>query len=184
MKPLKGQLLVAAPQLNDPNFTRTVLLMFEHTEDGAAGLVLNRPTEATVTDLSEQVFDQAFTWEKAINLGGPVAGPLLILHGLEEQADQEILPGVYSTFISSKIQHLIRRRVEPSLVIANCAGWGPGQLEGEIEREAWLSMPARPDHVFRDGAEDLWEAALKQIKAADLSRFFGVRALPLDPTLN
>ena len=184
MKPLKGQLLVAAPKLDDPNFARTVLLMVEHTEDGAAGIVLNRPTEATITDLSEQVFQESFEWEKPINLGGPVAGPLLILHTVEDLADQEVLPGVFSTFISSKIQQLIRRRIEPSLVIANCAGWGPGQLEGEIRSEAWLSMPAKPDHVFWGGAADLWDTTLRQIKAADLTRFLGVRGLPLDPSMN
>ena len=184
MSSLTGHLLVASPQLVDPNFARTVLLLFEHSDQGASGVVLNRATEATITDLSEQVFEEHFAWEKPINLGGPVPGPLLVLHTIEELADQEVLPGVFSTYISSKIQRVIRRRPEPSLIVANCAGWGPGQLERELEQESWVHLPAKPEHLFGDDAGDLWDTLSKAVRSSHLAQFLGLRVIPGDPAAN
>jgi putative transcriptional regulator len=184
MKSLKGHLLVATPRLVDPNYHRTVLLMFQHTETNAAGVVLNRPTGATVSDISEQVLPEPCDWEKPINLGGPVEGPLLILHQIEELSDHVMIPGVYGTFDSSKIREILQLRAEPSLIVANYAGWGPGQLEAEIEEESWLDLPATSEYVFWDDARDLWETVVKQINAEQLSRVLGISELPGDPTLN
>src|SRR5262249_40524889 len=97
MTSLKGHLLVATPELLAPIFTHSVILMLDHSEGGAAGLIINRPTEATVTAIAEQVFEEASDWDKPISLGGPVPGPMVVLHTVEELADQEVLPGVYST---------------------------------------------------------------------------------------
>lgn len=184
MKSLKGKLLIATPNLHDPNFARTVLLMFEHTEEGAAGVILNRPTEATITDLSEQVFQEPFEWDKPISLGGPVPGPLVVFHEIEDLADQEVIDGVYQTIDAAKIQQLLRQRPEPSLIVANCAGWGPGQLEGEIEADAWISRPATSEHVFWEGSEDLWEVMVKGVNTSQLSELLGLRIVPEDPSLN
>jgi len=184
MQSLKGHLLVATPQLVAPIFSRSVLLMLEHTDEGAAGVILNRPTEATISEISERIFQERLEWDKPMNLGGPVPGPLMVLHTLEELADQETIAGVYNTVDSDKIQQIVRRRIEPSLIVANYAGWGPGQLEGEIEEDSWLSLPATIRHVFWDGAVDLWEAAIKEIHASQLTRLLGLRAVPDDPSLN
>ncbi len=184
MTSLSGHLLVASPKLLDPNFTRTVLLLFEHSQRGAAGVVLNRATEATVSDLAEQVFEEPFSWDKVIHLGGPVAGPLLVLHTVEEFADRTILPGVYSTFLTTKIQRLIRERPEPSLIIANCAGWGPGQLEGELERADWDHLPASPEHLFRDTTTDLWDDLSRASRSGNLARYLGLKVVPGDPGAN
>jgi putative transcriptional regulator len=185
MKSLKGHLLVATPELLAPFFTRTVILMFEHSEEGAAGVVLNRPTEATVTDLSEQVFEERFEWAKPIHLGGPVPGPLMVIHTVEGLSDREILGGVYSSIDASHVQQVIRGRTEPSLIVANYAGWGPGQLESEIAEGSWSSAPATAEHVFWAGAEDLWDAVIKQIHAAPpLAGLLGLRNVPEDPTVN
>ena len=123
MNSLKGQLLVATTQLLDPNFGRTVVLILEHNDEGAVGVILNRPTQARVTDLAGQGFDESTDWDKPIHLGGPVPGTVLVLHAVEELSDVEILPGVYSTAEASKIQQLISRQAEPSLILANYAGW-------------------------------------------------------------
>lgn len=186
MKTLQGHLLAAAPGLLDPNFRKTVLLMLAHSADGAVGVVLNRPTEATVEKLSEEVFSEAIDWDKPIHLGGPVPGPLMILHAEEEFSDQEILPGVYSTVDSEKIQDLLKRRVEPCLVIANYAGWGPGQLESEMDEGSWLTLPACVEHVFEpDGdGEDFWESVRGQFQTVRLTDLLGVREQPSDPSLN
>ena len=69
-------------------------------------------------------------------------------------------------------------------VVANYAGWGPGQLEGEIEEDSWLSTPARVEHVFWEGDEDLWEVVHKQISAWDLSRILRIKTVPPNPSLN
>jgi putative transcriptional regulator len=184
MPSLKGHLLVATPQLVAPIFSRSVLLMLEHTEQGAAGVILNRPTDATITDISERIFRERFEWDKPMNLGGPVPGPLMVLHTLGDLADQETIAGVYNTVDSDKIQRLVRRKAEPSLIVANYAGWGPGQLEGEIEEDSWFSVPASVRYVFWDGEADLWDAAIKQVKATRLSRLLGLRAVPDDPSVN
>jgi putative transcriptional regulator len=184
MKSLKGYLLVATPNLLDPNFARTVLLMLEHTAEGAVGIVLNRPTEATVADISEQVLDEKLDWEKPIGLGGPVPGPLMVVHGLESLSDQEIFTGLYSTAEAAKLQQLLRQRVEPSVLVANYAGWGPGQLEREIEEGSWSSLPATIEHVFESDASELWDQVSDEAESTPLTEILGVRQIPPDPSVN
>src|SRR4051794_33409137 len=115
MNSLKGHLLIASPSLLAPFYTRTVILMLEHSEEGALGVVLNRPTSATITDISEQVFGDRLEGEKPIYLGGPVPGPLMVIHGDEGLADQEVLAGVYSSIDAAKVQEVLRRKADPSL---------------------------------------------------------------------
>jgi len=184
MKSLKGQLLISTPHLLAPFFTRSVILMLEHNEEGAMGVVLNHPTDAVVTDIAETVFQEPFEWDKPLGLGGPVPGPLMVLHTLEGLADQEVLPGLYSTIEASKVQELLRGRVEPSLVIANYSGWGPGQLEGEFDVDSWLTLPATIAYSFWAGTKDLWEVVVKEVNAKKLSEFLGLREVPPDPTMN
>ncbi len=184
MKSLKGQLLIAAPGLASTFFSRTVILMLEHGEDGATGVVLNRPTEATVTDIAEPVLSEPFEWGKTLNLGGPVSGPLMVLHRAEDLADEQIVPGVFHTVEDDKVREMIRERVEPSLILVNYAGWGPGQLEGEFDVESWLTLPATVDHVFWAGRRELWDVVVKAVNARRLSDFLGLREVPADPNLN
>lgn len=184
MTTLKGHLIVASPDLLDPNFARSVLLMFEHTKGGAAGLILNRPTVATIGDISEQVFSEAFEWDKPLNLGGPVVGPLLVLHTEETLSDQEVMDGLYTTVDAVKVQILLRKRVEPSLILANYAGWGPGQLEAEIREGSWLLTPATIPMVYETSDEDGWAAIVREIEANRLPKILGIREVPDDPSLN
>ena len=184
MKSLKGHLLIASPELLSPFFTRSVTLMLEHTEQGAMGVTLNHPTDATVTDIAEEVFGEPFEWEKPIHLGGPVPGPLMILHTDAELADLEALPGVYGTIEAEKLREVLRTRPEPSLIIANNSGWGPGQLEGEFGDDSWLTLPATTEHVFWPGPADLWSVVVKGVNARKLSEFLGIDEVPPDPSLN
>jgi len=165
MNSLKGQLLIATPQLLAPIFTRSVILMLEHNEDGAMGVILNQPINTTITDLAGKIFEEGFEWDKPLSLGGPVPGPLMVLHTVEELSDQEVLPGIFHTLEASRVQEVIRRRPEPSLVIANYSGWGPGQLEGEFGWDSWLTLPARDDYVFWVGEKDLWKVVVNQVNA-------------------
>jgi len=184
MASLKGHLLIASPRLLEPTFARTVILMLEHTDEGAAGLVLNRATEATITDIAETVFLEPLNWDKPLHLGGPVSGPLMVLHQVKEIADQEILPGVYHSIEMSHVHDAVMDRTEPSLILANYAGWGPGQLENEFDLDSWLTLPATPEFVFWTRTEDLWDVVVKAVNARKLSDFLGLREIPTDPSMN
>lgn len=184
MKSLKGQFLVATPRLQDPNFAQSVLLMLEHNEDGALGVIVNRPVEATVSDLAQQLFQEPFDWEKPINLGGPVAGPLMVLHTDAKLADQHVVDSVYSSVDAAKIQKVLRQRKEPTLIIANYAGWGPGQLESEFETDSWYAFPADAEHVFWQSDADLWKVIVREINRATLRDIAHLDDLPDDPANN
>ena len=184
MRSLKGHLLIASPSLVAPFFGRTVILMLDHSEEGAAGVVLNRPTEATVSDIAETVFSEPFEWDKPLNLGGPVSGPLMVLHEVEEISDQEIIPGLYNSVEMSKVRQAVMGRTEPSLILANYAGWGPGQLEGEFGVDSWLTLPASLEYVFWESPRDLWDVVVKAVNARKLSEFLGLRDVPRDPSWN
>lgn len=184
MTTLKGHLLVASPGLLDPNFARSVLLMFEHNKQGAAGLILNRPTVATISDIAEQVFSEPFDWDKPLNIGGPVVGPLLVVHTDEELSDREVIDGLFTTIDAAKVQVLLRQKVEPSLILANYAGWGPGQLEAEIKEGSWLLTAATPDLVFGTDNDEDWAAIVLEIESRVLPKILGIREVPEDPSLN
>ena len=142
MQTLKGHLLIATPHLRSPIFSRSVILILDQNEEGALGVILNQPISTTMTDLSGKIFVEDFEWDKPISLGGPMASSLVMLHTDEDLADEEIIPGVYITIDGSKVQDLIDLRSEPSLVVANYSGWGPGQLDGELRADSWLTLPA------------------------------------------
>ena len=115
-------------------FSRSVVLLLGHDEDGALGIILNKPTNTTMTDLSGKIFDDDFEWDQPLHLGGPVAGPMAVFHTVEAMADGEVIPGVFQTLEATKVQHVLSQKTQPSLVVANYSGWGPGQLEEEIEQ--------------------------------------------------
>jgi putative transcriptional regulator len=184
MNSLQGHLLIATPQLQSPFFSRSVILMLDHGDDGAMGIILNHPMNATVTDLSGKIFDEDFEWDKPLYLGGPVTGPLMVLHTIADMADQEVLPGLYCTLEATKVQEIISRKAEPSLVVANYSGWGPGQLESEFGWDSWLTLPAQREHLFWEGEKELWKVVVNEVNAKKLSEFLGLRDLPSDPTVN
>ena len=184
MNSLRGHLLIATPGLLGPDFARTVLLVLEHDEGGAMALVLNRPTGATLSDLAGRVFEEGFEWDKPIHLGGPVTGPFTVIHAIEGLADREVIPGVYHTVEATKVQEVISRRPEPSLAVANYAGWGPGQLEGEFLEDSWLTLPATAEHVFWVGEKDLWRVVVSEANARKLADLLGLGDLPPDPSVN
>lgn len=184
MQSLKGQLLIAAPQLTNPMFSRSVILMLDHNHDGAMGVIVNQPINTTISDLAGKIFENDFEWSKPLHLGGPVPGSLLVLHTLEVFGDQEIVPGVFITLDASSVQDLIRQRVEPSLIIANYSGWGPGQLEGEFDWDSCVTLPATSERVFWTGEKELWKVVVGEVNARKLSDFLGLKSHPVDPTWN
>jgi putative transcriptional regulator len=184
MTSLKGQLLVAAPGLPGPMFARSVVLLLDHDEAGAMGVILNAPTGTTMTDLAGKLFEEGFAWDKPLHLGGPVPGPLVVLHEIEDLADREVVPGVYAALEAVKAQEVASRKAEPSLVLANHAAWGPGQLEDEIGSGHWYTLPATAEVVLWRADADLWDVAIKRANARKLSAILRLRGLPADPGWN
>jgi putative transcriptional regulator len=178
-----GQLLVAEPMLGDPNFDRTVVLVVEHSADGAMGLVLNRPTTIAVVDVlpawAPIVADPA-----VLHVGGPV----------EEQSgwclarvsDPAPRPGYVPVLGDVGLVDLdadpldavgsIRR----ARLFAGYSGWGPGQLERELAGDAWFVVAAEPDDPFLTDGATLWSRILAR-QGGPLSR---LALFPPDPSMN
>lgn len=185
MKSLKGHFLIASPSLGDPNFEKSVVLLFDHSEEGAAGIIVNRPSPITIAHISHKVFEIKSDWEKPLNIGGPVNGPLAAAHTIKELADMEVLPGLYGALNPEHLKQLIRKQQEPTLFLLNYAGWGAGQLERELEEDSWIVMPAQIDQVFWTEETALWDTLMaQQHDKATLQRALGIRIQPHDPTMN
>jgi putative transcriptional regulator len=175
---LKGQLLIASPSLLDPNFRRTVVLVTEHGDHGAAGLVLNRPSESPVAEVVPQLGWLAEAGDP-VWIGGPVEQNAVLVLGEFEVAEESPVP----VFGDVGFVALDTEEPEPPLrarVFAGYAGWGDGQLEDELARDDWIVEPAVPDDVFAGDAEDLWRAVLRRKGGV----FELVSRMPEDPSLN
>lgn len=182
MESLEGQLLLASPQLLDPNFVRTVVLLVEHNDMGALGLVINRPTGKTIQELWKQVGESPCENQQPVHLGGPVSGPLMAIHTADGLAEMEIATGLFFAAKKQNLDELVRRDERFKIFVGH-SGWGPGQLEGEIEQGAWRAIPAKLDDVF-DAPEDLWQRLMQRAVAGVLPEMLGIKHIPLDPSLN
>jgi putative transcriptional regulator len=175
---LRGSLLIAAPQLLDPNFRRTVLLVTQHDEEGAMGVVLNRPSGMTVADAAPDL-EPLVGAETPIFAGGPVQPTAGVVLAEVEHAEEPIfaevvlLPGIDE--LAAVADETDRLRV-----FAGYAGWGPGQLDGELEREDWIVEPARPADVFSHNPDALWVEVLSRKGG----QYALVARMPEDPSLN
>jgi len=183
MASLQGNFLIASPHLGDGNFNRSVVLMVKHDEDGAFGLVLNRPTGNTVAEIWKLVADDISDRQNPIYLGGPVQGPLMAVHSLESAAETEILKGVYLSAHKDQLREVVAAEKAPFRLFTGYSGWGAGQLEGELEAGGWLVSPATAELVFHD-QDDLWERVMHGVAKDILAPSLKARHLPQDPTLN
>src|ERR1700733_4424254 len=162
MQSLAGQLLIASTQLMDPNFVRTVLIMVQHSEDGALGLILNRPTQTSVKEACQQVLGVDCEVPGLLQHGGPCEGPLMVVHRHQTMSDSRIMPEVFFTTDRTKIEWVMKYEPEGSKYFVGYAGWSPGQLEAEMKLGSWLPVAAKPEHIF-DADEDLWQKIMTQI---------------------
>ena len=162
METLRGSLLLAAGGLFDPNFRRTVVLIAEHGEEGALGLVLNRPAKVRVQDAAP-LLSGLVEPEAPLFVGGPVQpDAVLVLAEFTDAvfADRPVVGAVGFADPSldpNLVQGIVRARV-----FAGYSGWGPGQLEGEMTESAWIVEPALPDDVFTLEPERLWMSVLRR----------------------
>jgi putative transcriptional regulator len=178
---LRGQLLVAGPAMLDPRFARTVILVGEHSEEGAMGIVLNRPSEARVADavpgLAELVSENA-----VVHVGGPVQREAVTALAEFDDPDQ-------AAAIVFDAVGFARGDLDPALlagtarrvrIFAGYAGWSAGQLEGELEQDDWILAAPEPDDIFSDEGIDLWASVLRRKGG----RFELLARMPLDPSVN
>ncbi len=183
MKSLQAYLLIAADELAEP-FTRSVVLLIRHNEDGALGLILNRPTSATLKDAWERLNDTPCRRDEPIYLGGPCEGPLVVLHTDDRLMEVEVLPGLYFCAGKEKLETLAARTdQQPIRFFAGYSGWSPGQLESELAQGSWAVMPAKLEHVF--GPDDeLWNRVQRQVADTALRAALRIKQTPEDASLN
>jgi len=177
---LKGHLLVAGPRLIDPNFRRSVILVGEHGDDGALGVILNRASEATVDEALPEL-TVLVDGADAIHVGGPVQPTAVVV--LAEFADPERAGSLVVAnigFLPSEVDPDELGELRRARVFVGYAGWGPGQLDGELSEGSWIVEPAAPEDVFTAAPEELWSDVLRRKGGP-----FGVLALmPPDPSSN
>ena len=180
---LQGHLLVASPNLGDPNFFRSVVLLVRHNEEGAFGVVLNRPSNTPLKEIWAKVSESPCTTEAVIHHGGPCPGPLMAVHREEFLAESEVLPNLYFATDKDKLEHLVLKPSETARFYAGYAGWQAGQLEAEMEQGAWFSAPASMEQAFWPG-DDLWDQVCR--KLASTTRIAGIKMKhePQDPSVN
>ena len=181
MDSARGQLLIAGPSLLDPNFWRTVVLVVEHTEEGALGLVLNRPSETTVGD-AVPALEPLVDSDGQLFIGGPVQpSSVIVLGEFEDPTDAALLAfddvGVLGAG-SSPEESVVGLRSGRAFV--GHAGWGPSQLDDEIERGDWILEPARLLDAFADDPQELWSSVLTR-KGGNYAL---IARMPPDPSVN
>ncbi len=173
---LTNQLLIAMPGMADPNFSTTVTLICEHNDDGALGIVINRPLQLKLRGLFKQLDlpePDSATAENPVLLGGPV-GPEhgFVLHGPELTFENSIIVSEdIQLTLSRDILHAMASGAGPdkSLVALGYAGWQPGQLENEMLTNSWLSVPATTDILFDTPFDQRWNSAAQTL-GIDISR--------------
>jgi putative transcriptional regulator len=178
---LAGQLLLASPTLRDPNFARTVVLIGGHSEEGAMGVVLNRPSTVTVSEAVPQL-EEAVGALEPVYVGGPVQSSSVVF--LAEFLD----PAAAGLLVLGRIGFpapeagidALAEATERRRVFAGHAGWGPGQLDAEVEEGDWIIHPAEPRDVFSDAPEELWGDVLTRKGGS----YALIARMPFDPSVN
>lgn len=182
-----GVLLVAAPTLIDPNFADTVVLLLDADDNGALGVVLNRPSPVRVIEVLGDWCD-VVTDPEVLYRGGPVGtdGALAVGRLAEPAAEpvgwRTVFADVGIVDLDTPVE-LVGETLSALRIFAGYAGWSADQLEGEIDEGAWYVVPSQPDDLFGDHAErgtDLWREVLRR-QPGELA---WVSTRPVDPTLN
>jgi putative transcriptional regulator len=177
---LRGRLLVASPALVDPNFARSVVLITEHGEEGAMGVVLNRPSESAVEEVVPELGD--LTDDEPVFIGGPVQPQaLVVLAEFNDPATAAWIVVADVGFVAADTDPGdLERAIRRGRVYAGYSGWGAGQLEGELEEEAWIVEPPLPVELFPDDPTTLWH----DVRARKGGQFALLARMPDDPSLN
>lgn len=161
----KGSLLVAVPLLDEPNFHRTVIYVLEHSDDGALGLVINRPTdEDQLPGLDPWMYE--LSQPQVVFDGGPVQSNTLIgVAALAATEDSDGFVQIHEglgTVDLGQLPSEVAEGLTQLRLFRGYAGWGPGQLDGELEEGAWLVLEAEHDDIFSAHPQGLWRNVLRR----------------------
>ncbi len=183
IKPEKGRLLVSEPFLPDPNFERTVVLLCEHNEEGSFGFVLNKPSILKVNEVMEDI---NVLVDNMVYIGGPVQQDTLhfihrnaILENAVEIVNQVYWGGAFENLVLlCETNQIAAKDIRFFL---GYSGWGPGQLDSELEQDSWIVCDYVTDQLlFETGPEIMWRKALENMGG----RFSMYSNYPVDPRLN
>jgi len=163
-------LLLSMPQMADPNFSRTVVLLCDYTEEGAFGLVVNRPMEEPAWTLVKTEPPVRVDPELRLWIGGPVEPQRTWVLMSEPQGpdeeQREICPGVLLSVSHDLTIQLLQSPPSPKTrVVVGYSGWGPGQLDQELAASAWLTLDVDANLIFNVRPEDMWETAIRRLGA-------------------
>ncbi len=160
---LKGKLLVSTPVLYDPNFRRTVILVGEHSDEGAMGLVLNRPSETTVGSAVPDLAPVA-GYDAPVFIGGPVqTDAVIVLAEFDDaSASAGLVVGDIGFARADGNLEVLGESTRRARVFAGYSGWGPGQLEAELDETSWLVEPAEGVDLLPEPGEDLFGDVLRR----------------------
>lgn len=181
MSSTAGKYLVASPYLEDPNFLRTVVLVLNHDAQSAFGLVVNRPSSTTLAEAARERQNIECDNLEPIFIGGPVEGALIAVHDRDESNELVEQLGVSVSFASDNVWALVADKYPRLRVYEGFSGWGPGQLEAELEQGSWFVVDAPHELLFGD-TEGLWHALIRSIGHEILTSV--VPHLPSSPEVN
>ena len=180
MESLRGQLLVSSGGLFDPNFRHTVVLVGQHNEEGALGVVLNRVADVTVGEAIGPLGTLVGP-DEPLFVGGPVqpSSPVLLAEFIDSDLADILVFGTIG-FLVGEVAEDVRPGILRARVFAGYSGWGPGQLEAEMAQGAWILEPALAADVFTDAPDTLWSRVLQR-KGPEYGKLSRV---PFDPSMN
>ena len=162
-------LLLSMPQLQDPNFARTVILLCDFVPEGAFGLVLNRPTEMAASSMVRLEPPISAGNELPLHVGGPVEperGWILLNEEPENPEYRTITDGLYLSTSPALLRKVLESVPPPrARILAGYAGWGPGQLDEELAQSAWLMAEVELDLIFDIEPARMWETAIRRLGA-------------------
>ncbi|MGH2851938.1 MAG: YqgE/AlgH family protein [Solirubrobacteraceae bacterium] len=181
MESLRGQILIAAPMLADPNFSRSVVLVAAHDENGALGLILNRPLDVPLSDVAPAL-DAIAEPGSTLHRGGPVAPDSAVV--LAEFLD----PSLAALMVFGNVGFpsaecdldQLASNVRRARVFAGHSGWGPGQLDEELEADGWIVGQLAPDELWHTDTRALWSTALSRKGGS----YALLARMPEDPSVN
>ena len=162
-------LLLSMPQLQDPNFARTVILLCDFVPEGAFGLVLNRPTEMPASSMVRLEPPISAGNELPLHVGGPVEperGWILLSEEPHDPEYRTIRDGLYLSTSPALLRKVLESFPPPrARILAGYAGWGPGQLDEELAQSAWLMAEVELDLIFDIEPARMWETAIRRLGA-------------------
>ena len=178
----KGRLLVASPSLSDPNFRRAVVLLLEHSDEGALGLVLNRPTPLVAREALPGTLAESMPDDERVYQGGPVQPEAVIV--LADFTDTTLAASVAFDMVGIVDPDADASRLGGAVrairAYGGYAGWGEGQLEQEIAEEAWIDASPASEDVFGDDPDGLWSRVLERKGGA----WRLIARMPENPSVN